>query len=150
MRLLTTSRSRFVGTACPHNQSLIMKTFVLATALTTLLCFQSAFTVAHAWECPKFDEDKIVAILQVCVADDAGLCGEQCIEALVAGSLEIKDTLKVPCDGGIDGVMENVLKRCTEENGAQFDPCDGKVKSVLRSNAENVQCLEGGTLADYL
>lgn len=120
--------------------------------LALLACAFLARSAAAAteWQCPAFDEDALVATLSVCVDDPDGLCGETCVAALISGALAIKDDVMIPCAGGIDGVIENVLKRCTAELGGTFDPCDGRVERALRENAANAKCLEGGTLADYL
>jgi hypothetical protein len=121
------------------------------TALTTVFVFLFALLGgARAWECPTFDEEKVMQVLQVCLADADGLCGDACVPALVNGALAVKDEIEIPCTGGIDGVLENVLKRCTEENGGTFDPCDGKVEDALRRYASETRCVEGGTLADFL
>ena len=120
-------------------------------ALATVFVFVLALLGgARAWECPVFDEEKVMDILMVCLEDADGLCGDACVPALINGALAVKDEIEIPCTGGIDGVLENVLKRCTEENGGTFDPCDGKVEDALRRYASETQCIEGGTLADFL
>jgi hypothetical protein len=85
-----------------------------------------------------------------CLDDPDGLCGSQCVDALVKGALAVKDDIAVPCEGGVDGVVENVLKKCTEEAGQPFDPCDGAFAEQLRANAASVRCIGGGTLESTL
>ena len=66
-----------------------------------------------------------------CLEDPDGLCGDMCVGAITKSSADPSvANLKVPCTGGIDGFMENVLKKCTEEFGAPFDPCGGKTKKA--------------------
>ena len=57
--------------------------------------------------------------------------------------------VKVPCTGGVDGLIENVLKKCTEELGAPFDPCGGKTKKAIIDASAKIKFEEGGVLADY-
>ena len=85
-----------------------------------------------------------------CLEDPDGLCGDMCVGAITKSSADPSvANLKVPCTGGIDGFMENVLKKCTEEFGAPFDPCGGKTKKALMAVAKQINCEEGGVLADY-
>lgn len=119
-------------------------------ALLACAFLSRAAAAETAWKCPAFDENAMVETLMVCVDDPDGLCGETCVAALIRGALALKDDVVIPCAGGIDGVIENVLKRCTAELGGTFNPCDGRVERALRENAANAKCLEGGTLADYL
>jgi len=122
-----------------------LKSIVIAAVLAVAL----ASSYAAAWDCPKIDSDAVMKLVTVCVEDPNGLCGDTCIAALTKGATQMQD-LKVPCEGGVDGVLENVLKRCTEEVGGTFDPCDGKTRQSLVDNASKVKCIGGGTLADTL
>ena len=132
-----------------RNHSSVMKRFSLLSLGVLALSF-SCVGSATAWECPTFDEERVMDILQICIEDKDGLCGTKCIEALVNGALAVKDETEIPCEGGVEGVMENVLKRCTEENGGTFDPCDGNTERIVIENAANFNCIGGGTLADQL
>ena len=61
-----------------------------------------------------------------------------CAGALTAGSANPEvANLKVPCKGGVDGVIENVFKKCSDDMGAPFDP------------SPRIKCKEGGVLSDY-
>ena len=122
---------------------------------TIALAFFAATTAAVAvaaqdFVCPEFSDAKAMRVLMTCLDDPDGLCGSQCVDALVKGALAVKDDIAVPCEGGIDGVVENVLKKCTEEAGQPFDPCDGAFAEQLRANAASVRCIGGGTLESTL
>ena len=121
----------------------------LLLALVCLVSFTPGAVLAN-WQCPTFDGDALMETLMVCVQDPDGLCGSTCVGALVSGALSVADEIPIPCEGGISGVLENVFKRCTEENGGTFDPCDGAVEQQLQDNAQSVRCVEGGYLSDYL
>ena len=127
-----------------------MKSRTNYLALLACAFLARSAAAATAWKCPAFDENAMIATLDICVDDPGGLCGEKCVSALIRGALALKDDVVIPCEGGIAGVIENVLKRCTAELGGTFNPCDGRVERALRENAANARCLEGGTLADYL
>ena len=113
------------------------------------IAIASLVASAAAWECPTLNEDAVMRLVTVCVEDPGGLCGDTCIAALTKAATQLAD-VKIPCEGGVDGVLENVLKRCTEDVGGTFDPCDGKTRQSLVDNAAKVECVEGGTLADTL
>ena len=85
-----------------------------------------------------------------CLEDPDGLCGDMCVRAITQGAANPQvSNAKVPCTGGVDGLIENVLKKCTEELGAPFDPFGGNTKKAIIDASSKIKCEEGGVLADY-
>ncbi|CAL6283467.1 unnamed protein product [Bathycoccus prasinos] len=93
--------------------------------------------IAAEYQCPSFDPAQLEQLAMQCLEDPDGLCGDMWAN------------VKVPCTGGVDGLIENVLKKCTEELGAPFDPCGGKTKKAIIDASAKIKCEEGGVLADY-
>jgi|TARA_B110000977_G_scaffold169955_1_gene220311 hypothetical protein len=117
----------------------------LAIALTALLVLH-----ATAFECPTIDNDTMMEVAKTCIADDEGLCGESCFSAVREAALSYdSDDFKIPCGDGLDDVIE-VMKGCMQEQGLTLDYCDGKTKEFVRAAADQINCEEGGTLADKL
>jgi hypothetical protein len=96
------------------------------------------------------DPARLEELATRCLEDPDGLCGDACVKAITssAANPEVAN-MKIPCTGGVDGVLENVLKKCTEELGAPFDPCGGKTKKSIVDASSMIKCEEGGVLADY-
>lgn len=106
--------------------------------------------LASAWECPTVDEETQLSVAQTCVADPDGLCGESCFTAIRDAALARKDDVAVPCDGGIEGVLD-LLRGCMKSQASlELDDCDGATTARLRAFADQIRCEGGGVLADTL
>ena len=80
------------------------------------------------------DPAQLEQLAMQCLEDPDGLCGDMCVKAITSSAANPQvANVKVPCTGGVDGLIENVLKKCTEELGAPFDPCGGKTKKAACS-----------------
>jgi len=96
------------------------------------------------------DPAQLEQLAMQCLEDPDGLCGDMCVKAITSSAANPQvANVKVPCTGGVDGLIENVLKKCTEELGAPFDPCGGKTKKAIIDASAKIKCEEGGVLADY-
>ena len=96
------------------------------------------------------DPAQLEQLAMQCLEDPDGLCGDKCVKAITSSAANPQvANVKVPCTGGVDGLIENVLKKCTEELGAPFDPCGGKTKKAIIEASAKIKCEEGGVLADY-
>lgn len=112
--------------------------------------FLLLLALASAWECPTVDEDTQLSVARTCVADPDGLCGESCFAAIRDAALARKDDVAVPCDGGLEGVLD-LLRGCMKsEAGLEFDDCGGETTARVRAYADQIRCEGGGTLADTL
>ena len=96
------------------------------------------------------DPAQLEQLAMQCLEDPDGLCGDMCVKAITSSAANPQvANVKVPCTGGVDGLIENVLKKCTEELGAPFDPCGGKTKKAIIDASAKIKCEEVGVLADY-
>ena len=77
------------------------------------------------------DPAQLEQLAMQCLEDPDGLCGDICVAITSSAANPQVANVKVPCTGGVDGLIENVLKKCTEELGAPFDPCGGKTKKAI-------------------
>ena len=130
-----------------HLRTVTMRA-VLASSLFLALLALHASRV-DAFECPTIDEETMVEVAKACIADEEGLCGETCFGAVRDAALVRAGDFEVPCDDGLDSVMD-ALKGCMEEQGVEFDDCGGKTTERVREYADKIKCEGGGTLADKL
>ena len=90
------------------------------------------------------DPAQLEQLAMQCLEDPDGLCGDMCVKAITSSAANPQvANVKVPCTGGVDGLIENVLKKW------QLVFLMPNAKKAIIDASAKIKCEEGGVLADY-